>query len=275
MNNFAVLTIAYLHFTNAVLITITTNTPCHLTCYYTDKEPLSHRTSRNQRGLTLPWGVYYCFVGWLSLEQTEAGDTLIHTFEILDWSFCQTKWLAFRGTVAGELSPSVSPIFKHHHPGWELPEVLYNLDFEIWPDPAEYAHFWTPFWVDTGYGSWDREEVLVQHGLYSAKFTAGGYSHGRGFRQLQYVDPWRGLDLTFKAWARGSIHPMNRLTIWVDGTGGWLRHDSLTVSQTWQQLAVAGIIPDDATQVRIDVLGWSPGYGPTYTYFDNITVERN
>ena len=117
MNNFAVLTIAYSHTATSIIITITTNTPCHLTCYYTDKEPGSHRTSRNQRGLTLPWGVYYCFVAWLSVEQTEPGDTLTHTFEIPAWSYCQIKWLAFRGTVAGELSPSVSPIFQHHHPG--------------------------------------------------------------------------------------------------------------------------------------------------------------
>ncbi len=117
MNNFAVLTIAYSRTATSAIPIITTNTPCHLTCYYTDKEPGSHRTSRNQRGLTLPWGVYYCFVGWLSLEQTEAGDTLIHTFEVPDWSYCQTKWLAFRGTVAGVLSPSVSCIFKYHHPG--------------------------------------------------------------------------------------------------------------------------------------------------------------
>ena len=72
--------------------------------------------------MTLPWGVYYCFVAWQSVEQTEAGDTLIHTFEVPDWSYCQIKWLAFRGTVAGELSPSVSPIFKHHHPG--MPTIL-------------------------------------------------------------------------------------------------------------------------------------------------------
>ncbi|MBA7524038.1 hypothetical protein ES705_16175 [subsurface metagenome] len=115
MNNFAVLTIAYSHTATSIIISIGTNTPCHLTCYYTDKEPGSHRTSRNQRGLTLPWGVYYCFVAWQSVEQIEPGDTLIHTFNISPWSYCQTKWLAFRGTVAGELSPSVSPIFQHHH----------------------------------------------------------------------------------------------------------------------------------------------------------------
>ncbi|MBA7587358.1 hypothetical protein ES708_29387 [subsurface metagenome] len=117
LQHFAVLTIAYSHTATSIIITITTNNPCHLTCYYTDKEPGSHRTSRNQRGLTLPWGVYFCFVAWKSVEQTEAGDTLTHTFEVPDWSYCQTKWFAFRGTIAEVLSPSVSCLFQHHHPG--------------------------------------------------------------------------------------------------------------------------------------------------------------
>ncbi|MBA7586463.1 hypothetical protein ES708_28464 [subsurface metagenome] len=117
MNNFAVLNIAYSHTPTTILITITTNNPCHLTCYYTDKEPARHRTARNQRGLTLPWGAYYCFVAWLSVEQIEPGDTLTHTFEVTPWQYCQTKWFAFRGTVAATLSPSVSCLFEHHHRG--------------------------------------------------------------------------------------------------------------------------------------------------------------
>ncbi len=140
LQHFAVLTIAYSHTATSIIITITTNNPCHLTCYYTDKEPGSHRTSRNQRGLTLPWGVYYCFVAWQSVEQIEPGDTLTHTFEIPDWSYCQTKWLAFRGTVAGELSPSVSPIFQHHHPGVPLPS---RYEFYEHPRPT-YANIYEP-----------------------------------------------------------------------------------------------------------------------------------
>ncbi|GAI61656.1 unnamed protein product, partial [marine sediment metagenome] len=124
LQHFAVLTIAYSHTATSVIITITTNNPCHLTCYYTDKEPGSHRTARNQRGLTLPWGVYYCFVAWQSVEQIEPGDTLTHTFQVPAWSYCQTKWFAFRGTVAGQLSPSVSPIFQHHHPGLPIVETF-------------------------------------------------------------------------------------------------------------------------------------------------------
>ncbi len=140
LQHFAVLTIAYSHTATSIIITITTNNPCHLTCYYTDKEPGSHRTSRNQRGLTLPWGVYYCFVSWLAVEQIEPGDTLIHTFEVPAWSYCQTKWFAFRGTVAGQLSPSVSPIFQHHHSGVPPPQ---KFEFYDHPRPT-YANIYEP-----------------------------------------------------------------------------------------------------------------------------------
>ncbi len=140
MNNFAVLSIYYFPTPTSIIITISTNTPCHLTCYYTDKEPGSHRTSRNQRGLTLPWGVYYCFVAWESLEQTEPGDTLIHTFEIPTWSYCQTKWFAFRGTVAGELSPSVSPIFKKHYAYKIYEQLVGDIDGSYCLYEPEYRH---------------------------------------------------------------------------------------------------------------------------------------
>lgn len=99
MNNFAVLTIAYIYVDSSIIIRVTTNNPVHLTCYYTESEPGRHKTSRTQRGLTLPWGVYFCFDAWKSIEQNEPGDTLIHTFEIPSWFYCQTKWFAFRGTV--------------------------------------------------------------------------------------------------------------------------------------------------------------------------------
>jgi hypothetical protein len=117
LQHFAVLEVSYSHFETSIVITSTTNNPCHLTLYYTDKQPLRHTTSRVVRGLSLPWGAYWCFVAWNSVEQQEAGDTLTHTFEVPDWSYCQTKWFAFRGTVAGELSPSVSALLMHHHPG--------------------------------------------------------------------------------------------------------------------------------------------------------------
>lgn len=117
LQHFAVLTISYFHLASSIFIVTNTNNPCHLTLYYTDKEPVRHPTSVVKRGLALPWGAYWCFVAWNTVEQQEAGDTLIHTFEVPDWSYCQIKWFTFRGTVASELSPSVSALLKHHHPG--------------------------------------------------------------------------------------------------------------------------------------------------------------
>ena len=117
LQHFAVLEVSYLHQLTSIIITCRTNNPCHLTLYYTEKEPVRHATSLVKRGLAVPWGAYFCFVAWNSVEQQEAGDTLIHTFEVPDWSYCQTKWFTFRGTVAEVLSPSVTALLKHHHPG--------------------------------------------------------------------------------------------------------------------------------------------------------------
>lgn len=114
MNNFAVLNIAYSYRPTAIVIHITTNNRCHLTCYYTHEVPLRHDVVRTDRGISLPWDAYFCFAAYRSVEQIEPGDTYEHTFEVPEWSYCQTKYFCFRGTVAGVLSPSVSPIFKYH-----------------------------------------------------------------------------------------------------------------------------------------------------------------
>ncbi len=130
MSNFAVLDLAYTHYDAGIYICVKTDVPCHLTLYHTTSAPRRHRTSRNQRGLTLPWGVYFCFVSWTAVEQQEEGDTLYHLFNVSPWMVLTTKWFAFRGTINGELSPSVSPIFEHKHPGGFPMEV----DFRpYWP----------------------------------------------------------------------------------------------------------------------------------------------
>ncbi|MBA7634559.1 hypothetical protein ES703_42145 [subsurface metagenome] len=115
IEHFAPLDIQYKHYTTAITITLTTGVPCHLTCYYTDKTPLKHPISRVVRGITVPWSTHFCFVAWKAAEQAEPGDTLYHTFEIPDWTYCETKWFTFRGNISNELSPSIGPTFKHHH----------------------------------------------------------------------------------------------------------------------------------------------------------------
>lgn len=140
LQHFAVLEVSYLHFETSIVITCITNNPCHLTIYYTDKEPVRHTTSLIKRGVALPWGAYFCFVAWNSVEQQEAADTLTHTFEVPDWSYCQVKWFTFRGTIAGELSPSVTALIKHHHPG-----VTPEQKFEFYDDPRQtYSNIYEP-----------------------------------------------------------------------------------------------------------------------------------
>lgn len=117
LDKFAVMDCLYTHWDIGLVITLATNVPCHLTCYYTDKKPLKHHRSRIVRGLTVPWGTYFCFVAWKELEQLEYGATLYHTFNFTEWVKCQTKWFTFRGEVDLESVPSVGPIFEHHHPG--------------------------------------------------------------------------------------------------------------------------------------------------------------
>jgi len=140
LQHFAILDIKQFHHSLGILIITTTNNPCHLTCYYTDKEPVRHATSRVVRGLALPWGAYWCFVAWQSLEQQEAGDTLTHTFDLTPWPICQTRWFTFRGTVEGTLSPSASALFKKHYDG-ATPEQK----FEFYDDPEQtYSNIYEP-----------------------------------------------------------------------------------------------------------------------------------
>lgn len=126
IDHFATLDIKYEHHPTAITFTLTTGVPCHLTCYWTDKKPLKHPTSRTVRGITLPWSTYFCFVSWHAVEQQEPGDTLYHTFEMLDWIYCETKWFTFRGEVDNIQSPSVGPIFEHHHS--VIPPKLFEYD---------------------------------------------------------------------------------------------------------------------------------------------------
>lgn len=115
LDHFAIMIITYTFTPTAVIIYIRTNNPAHLTCYYTDTPPRKHHTTRIIRGATVPWGVYFCFVGWVALEQQEAGDTLAHTFIFPDWQYCKTLYFTFRGTVGEKISPSVGPIFQKHN----------------------------------------------------------------------------------------------------------------------------------------------------------------
>ncbi|MBA7680108.1 hypothetical protein ES703_88416 [subsurface metagenome] len=103
-------------------IVLTTDRPCHLWLFWTDKAPWTHRVTRLERGLLVPWDAYWCFVAWHMIPQEEAGDTTEHTFSWLGWVNCQTKYFRFHGTIGLATSPSDSPIF-HKHYLWTAPAI--------------------------------------------------------------------------------------------------------------------------------------------------------
>ncbi|MBA7592772.1 hypothetical protein ES708_34966 [subsurface metagenome] len=271
MNNFAVLDITKLHLTNAIVIRTTTNNPCHLTCYYTDKQPGSHRTSRNQRGLTLPWGVYYCFVAWNSVEQLEAGDTLLHTFVVPSWQLAQTKWFAFRGTVSGEISPSVSPIFEHKHTGQNL---ILNPGFEDWTLPPGNApdHWAYPPAPHFGY-EWP-DPTIKTEGDYSCR-TDNPTLYGNFYlwQELDY-SLLNNLRLTFQADFRGEAPSRNNLFVDAYGDFNIYRIRYLTLNYTWETISLPISLPDNLTRLYLRVQNWNQGSPtPFQTWIDNFQVS--
>lgn len=109
-----------------VVIVVTTDVPCHLWCRLTSEHPRVHLNSVLRRGEPFMSELRFCFVAYEDNEQTEAGDTLEHTWRKPAWGYCITKWCYFWGYVAGVVSPSTSPFFKHHNtstiyvPTWTL-----------------------------------------------------------------------------------------------------------------------------------------------------------
>ena len=270
LQHFAVLDLIYLHKTTAILITTTTNNPCHLTLYYTDKQPVRHATSLVKRGVSLPWGAYFCFVSWKSIEQQEAGDTLVHTFEVPDWSYCQTKWFTFRGTVASELSPSVTALLEHHHPG---PFRIPNASFNDWPDPLSPPLHWEFFWFEVGPGDWGRltrRDDIVYDPPYSAQIECHGYATGWGLRQTIDATPFRNHAITFTGWTYIGLRGYTELRIIANATIEYSRNAPYI---GWQQLITPITIPPDATSIRIECRAHSGDYPLVNGLWDLLSLD--
>lgn len=109
-----------------------TDQPCHLWLRYTLKQPRRHSKPIYLRGTYLRGDIRFCFVNFIEVEQEETGDTLDHTWTLLDWPICQTRWFYYHGQIGGINTPSVSPIFVKHRP------VLFNvrLFHEPWTYPS-------------------------------------------------------------------------------------------------------------------------------------------
>lgn len=95
-----------------------TDSACHLFCRYTLLEPERKLEPLYKRGIYLKETLRSCFVEYQTVEQQQAGDTTAHLFLIPNWTVCQTCWLYLIGYIAAVESPSESPDFKKHYPGW-------------------------------------------------------------------------------------------------------------------------------------------------------------
>ena len=145
--HFAVLTIAYANSADGVIITVTTNNPCHLWLRISDHMPQKHLHAAASRGALVQTYIDQCFVAYTDIEQTEPGDTLVHTFEVTPWATCNTKWFYFWGTVAGDSSPSASPLFVYHRKGPSPPPFIWVILInEPWTAPTGPDGWTLLFW---------------------------------------------------------------------------------------------------------------------------------
>lgn len=146
-NEFAILTITYAPYLDGVVITVTTDVPCTLTLYWTENQPVKQVKSEIFRGIALPKNYRYCFTNYTGVHQDEPADSTTHTFDITPWHYCETRYFTFRATIAGVESPSVTPIFEYHHPGYFI-----VTDFPMKMKPA-ITRWVIPGWYSHGYST--------------------------------------------------------------------------------------------------------------------------
>lgn len=146
--HFAILDIQNVHFLDGVCFRVTSNVPCHLWLYWTDKEPLKQDISRWVRGTSIEAGFRWCFVVPHAVEQRELGDTLIHTFPVRDYF---------------ESSPPPRTIFSP----WLPSEVVF---YEPWAADFRHKYQWEKL---TGTGTWSYETAPGK-----CTFTFALNSHG-------------------------------------------------------------------------------------------------
>jgi len=270
LQHFAVLTLTKIHLTGSILLYCTTNNPCHLSCYYTKRRPGIHRTTRLLRGSGVPWGAYWCFVGWTFVPQLEAGDTLTHTFIVPDWTIYHTKWFAFRGTVAGQLSPSASCIFEWQHTGLDL---ILNPSFEDWSAPSGDApdHWAYPPSPHHNVNYKDDEIKVDRH--YSCR-TDNPTLYGN-FYLWQELDPTllSNLPFTFRMAYRGKNLFTNNLFIRAEGDVIRQGIAFPTKEYEWEYFNIPLTMPSNLTRLYIRAQNWNQGFPlPFQTWHDNCLV---
>ncbi len=176
VGNFAILDLEQRVTDTGIIITVTTNVPCHLYCYWTATEPEKHLIPILTRGIELHTQLKMCFVNWHENEQEEAGDTMVHTFTKEPWAHCETRWLTFRAKVMENWVKSVGPIFKKHRISPEEPtEICFDAGRETGYLRYQ-AATWNDTWINPIGGGFEGQRTYE---LYTTKADPG-YQIARG-----------------------------------------------------------------------------------------------
>lgn len=120
---------AYHHETGFVII-VTTDVPANLTLRWSLVQPQIHNVPRFKRGAAFSGERYFCFVAYHDQPQNEAGDTLTHTFYLINWPYCETRWYYFYGTRSAQPCRSSSALFRRHN--MSLPPYYGSVGFGVW-----------------------------------------------------------------------------------------------------------------------------------------------
>lgn len=113
-SHFTVIDIQWYVTLTGYLFHVTTDIPCHLYFYWTDKEPEKHPYTVLIRGQPLSGRARFCFVTWHQNSQIEPGNTITHTFYKPNWPICQTRYITFRASIGGFWCKSSTAIFSLH-----------------------------------------------------------------------------------------------------------------------------------------------------------------
>ncbi|MBA7534780.1 hypothetical protein ES705_27029 [subsurface metagenome] len=144
-----------------------TDTASHCWCRVSSNPPRIHKKSIKRRGTDFMSELRFCFTVYVDIEQLEPGDTTTHTFIVLDWPYCTTKYFYFWGSIDGVTCVSTSPPFHYHNayifiPPWgvvffiepwsHMPSPfgpVYLIFYEPWGVPElEFFLFFTESWSD-------------------------------------------------------------------------------------------------------------------------------
>lgn len=122
---------------NTKHLVLTTDRSCHLWMRITRRYPYKRSRWVVFRGVALPHSDAINFVIRSAIEQEEAGDTLVHTFDFPGWEVCDQYYWYFSGFIADISSDSNTCIFTQHYTGELEPEPpVPTADPICWNIPA-------------------------------------------------------------------------------------------------------------------------------------------